>query len=371
LVGDACLAAPTAPRFCSNVGRKARSQGKCVMAPRKAYSADLIRNAAPKTGDSRPSRTKSVDSSNRDKFLSPTEAGRQEISCQTNENAEADTATDTQTVILEPEAFNAEFKKYFIDLLDKKGRRCGRTISPEGMRFFYAQVNARRDAKRIAWRPNDTSEADQWQEPLRTVVAFRLLVGQYVETNQYDYDWERSKLRDMLLPMADGVAEAMVRVNEDPKYLFRALSLCNETERASFCEAWRIEVLPAIKTVEIKLKSEGMVTTTAFTETSFAPGQREDNKLAKLTECERKAYLSYNYAETKEGRQLSDREAWEYLKEHGIGDDGGELSHYQPPLRETYTDYMSRARAKLGELKYTHRGGRAKGSRSVPRQSEL
>jgi len=97
----------------------------------------------------------------------------------------------------------------------------------------------------------------------------------------------------------------------------------------------------------------------------------EGDGLADLKPSERKAYLAHEYAETKEGRRLTDREAWEYLDEHGIGDDGDELSTYDLPLSGTYADYMNRARRKLGEPKYAPRGQRSHRSRSIQKRSEI
>lgn len=97
----------------------------------------------------------------------------------------------------------------------------------------------------------------------------------------------------------------------------------------------------------------------------------EADRLADLKPCWRKAYLSHQYAETKQGRRLTDKEAWKYLTDYGIGRDGGELESYEVPLEGTYADYMNQARRHLNEPKYTPRGGRAAGSRSVQRRSEI
>jgi hypothetical protein len=106
------------------------------------------------------------------------------------------------------------------------------------------------------------------------------------------------------------------------------------------------------------------------TPTSGEAKQPEASDLSALKPCERKAYLAHQYAEMKLGRRLRDREAWEYLDEHGIGDDGEGLTGYDL-LLDTFRDYMNRARRKLGEPKYTPRAGRADGARSVRKWSDI
>ena len=87
----------------------------------------------------------------------------------------------------------------------------------------------------------------------------------------------------------------------------------------------------------------------------------------------RKAFLSYQYEETKQGRKLQDQEAYQLLKEEGIPDDGGdlgELSNYNLPAFETWVRQLRTARQALGEQKYTPRRGRQHG-RSIARGDQV
>ena len=201
------------------------------------------------------------------------------------------------------------------------------------------------------------------------MVSFRLLVSQYVglsgdSMNELPNFWKRGKLLDLFSPMVDDVAAALLDKNEDPKELFRVMPLANERDQTKFADKWRGEVLPTLRTLELKLRSRPTIATTGET------GRTEASELSALKPCERKAYLAHQYAELKLGRRLTDREAWEYLDEHGIGDDGEGLTRYDL-LLDTFGDYMNRARRKLGEPKYTPRGGRADGARSVRKRSDI
>ena len=96
--------------------------------------------------------------------------------------------------------------------------------------------------------------------------------------------------------------------------------------------------------------------------------------LAGLQPADRKAYLSYQYAETMAERRLEDREAHDWLKENGIDagkGDVGELDSYElPPNYETWRRQVSEARRLLGEQKYTPRKGRSTG-RSIVSGQEI
>jgi len=91
--------------------------------------------------------------------------------------------------------------------------------------------------------------------------------------------------------------------------------------------------------------------------------------LEKLEPAARRAYLALQYAETKNERGLEDREAHEWLKEHGIDSekgDLGELADYEvPDSLETFRRYVGTARNALDERKYTRRGGRKHGGSIV------
>jgi len=96
--------------------------------------------------------------------------------------------------------------------------------------------------------------------------------------------------------------------------------------------------------------------------------------LKHLPPAERKAYLAYQFAETKAGKTLEDREAYELIRENGIpteSGDLGELMDYDlPDCFETWSRYLRAARNPLGEQKYSSRGGRSTG-KSVVRSDEL
>jgi hypothetical protein len=80
-----------------------------------------------------------------------------------------------------------------------------------------------------------------------------------------------------------------------------------------------------------------------------------------LQPADRKAYLSFVYAESKVGKRLEDHEAHEWLTENGIDTDKGdlgELADYELPAFETWTRQIREARNALDEQKYTSRAGR-------------
>lgn len=114
--------------------------------------------------------------------------------------------------------------------------------------------------------------------------------------------------------------------------------------------------------------------------TGSAPGQPEipsgatrEAVWGQLGPAVRKAYLAYQYAETMNGRRLEDREAYEWLKEHGFDQgkgDLGELTDYElPDSAETFTRYLTGARRSLGESKYTRRAGRKTGRSIAPKSA--
>jgi hypothetical protein len=97
-------------------------------------------------------------------------------------------------------------------------------------------------------------------------------------------------------------------------------------------------------------------------------------KLESLAPADRKAYLAYQAIESKEGRRLKDREAFDLLKEHGLPDearDSGELTDYELPFGfDTWARSLRNARLKLGEQKNTRRAGRVAG-KSIVRHNEI
>lgn len=76
--------------------------------------------------------------------------------------------------------------------------------------------------------------------------------------------------------------------------------------------------------------------------------------LDKLPDAPRTAYLAFSYAEAMNERRLQDRDAWDWLEEHGT-DGAGELAGYALPPYDTWARYLRRARNATGEQKYTPR----------------
>lgn len=106
------------------------------------------------------------------------------------------------------------------------------------------------------------------------------------------------------------------------------------------------------------------------------PGERtEANRLSGgdgadalgLPNSQRLAYLAAKYAEAKNERELTDPEAWDWLNDNGI-EGAGEIDSYKLPLKDTFADYMNKARRQLGEKRKTQRRGRT--GRSIVKQSE-
>lgn len=260
--------------------------------------------------------------------------------------------------------------------LSEEGKRLALERIKEQIRLVEEQNRLVRDA----WRPDDYSEANQHPEPLRSVITFRLLVSQYVAIAGPAYEllaehWKRQKLADLFLPLVETVAMAMVEVGENPTPFFAAVQLCNEQGKVKFAEAWKSDILPTLRTVELKLRTRKVTATGTTTHTEDKQeqgcGTNDGNKLDDLQRAWRLAYLAHQYAEQKKGMRLTDPEGWSYLKENGIGEDGGELSSYEVPSKDTYADYMTKARIKLNEKKYTPRGGRTGRGGCVRKQSEV
>jgi len=94
-----------------------------------------------------------------------------------------------------------------------------------------------------------------------------------------------------------------------------------------------------------------------------------DTILTDCTPAPRKAYLSFLYAERQNEKQLKDRPAYDWLKEHGCDDAKG-LADYQLPAFDTWSRYVREVRSKLGEQKNQSRVGRVTGG-SVVKQNEI
>jgi hypothetical protein len=90
----------------------------------------------------------------------------------------------------------------------------------------------------------------------------------------------------------------------------------------------------------------------------------ERDLIRKVPPAARKAYLSFKVAEAKLGRQLADREAYDYLNHEIEFESTGEwreLSGYQLPNFDTWIRHLRTARKTLGEQKYNKRSGRPHG----------
>jgi len=124
--------------------------------------------------------------------------------------------------------------------------------------------------------------------------------------------------------------------------------------------------LPADKTEQ----GEGLGGANALPE-SRVQREDEDNryaKRAKLAPAVRKAYLSFLYAEARNEKRLEDREAYDWLREHGIDpaeEESGELADYKLPAFDTWSRHLRTARKAVGEQKYTPRRARPTGHSSV------
>jgi hypothetical protein len=110
---------------------------------------------------------------------------------------------------------------------------------------------------------------------------------------------------------------------------------------------------------------------------AITSGAAREAAWCKLEPAVRKAYLAFQYVACqveKRPEDLEDRDAHDWLKEHGINPDKGDLddlTDYKPPKSlDTFRRYLSTARDALGENKYTPRAGRSRGP-SVARGDEI
>lgn len=96
-------------------------------------------------------------------------------------------------------------------------------------------------------------------------------------------------------------------------------------------------------------------------------GAERDKAFQDLESAAQKAYLSFQYAESKKDCRLEDREAYNLLTEEGIPMDQGNLGplvDYQLPNFDTWARKLRDARKVLREQKYKRRG-RAPKTRSI------
>jgi hypothetical protein len=102
-------------------------------------------------------------------------------------------------------------------------------------------------------------------------------------------------------------------------------------------------------------------------------GAERDSAFQALKPAEQKARLAFEYAESKRGCKLEDREAYDWLAENGIETDQGDMGllvDYELPHFESWRRYLSEARNALKEQKYKRRG-RRRVSRSIVKGNEI
>ncbi|GAG04723.1 unnamed protein product, partial [marine sediment metagenome] len=95
--------------------------------------------------------------------------------------------------------------------------------------------------------------------------------------------------------------------------------------------------------------------------------------LKRLQPAQRKAYLSYEFTESKAGKRLEDRDAYNLLQDERFSEDADdlrELTDYELPAFDTWTRHLRSARNALDEQKYTRRHGRPLGG-SVVKADEI
>lgn len=107
-------------------------------------------------------------------------------------------------------------------------------------------------------------------------------------------------------------------------------------------------------------------------ETAPAPVAERTEGTAKPPRRQKLAYYAFKYVETKLGRRVEDREAYEYLQEYGIeNENAGELIDYDLPDRfDTWLSYLSAGRKAFDDSKYTPRHARRSGG-SVVRAADV
>jgi hypothetical protein len=91
-------------------------------------------------------------------------------------------------------------------------------------------------------------------------------------------------------------------------------------------------------------------------------------RIRQLKRGPRLAWLSFSYVESKAGKPLLDREAYDLFEEEGVSDraeDARELEDYELPGFETWARYLREARKVFGQGKYTPRAGRQFGKSIV------
>ena len=103
------------------------------------------------------------------------------------------------------------------------------------------------------------------------------------------------------------------------------------------------------------------------------PDASRESLIQTMSRSVRVAYYAFAYAESKAGRKLQDREAYELLRDEGIPEHAGnrrELTEYKLPAFDTWSRQLREAREALGEQKYSRRRGRSHG-KSIVKLEEI
>ena len=123
----------------------------------------------------------------------------------------------------------------------------------------------------------------------------------------------------------------------------------------------RAKVLPEAKSPAIEHRDAGVG---AASRESIIQG---------MSPADRKAFLSFEYAQTNAGKKLDDQEAYCLLKDEGIPDrqgETGDLTGYDLPAFLTWARQLRSARKALGEQKYKRRARRVHG-KSIVNSDEI
>jgi hypothetical protein len=148
----------------------------------------------------------------------------------------------------------------------------------------------------------------------------------------------------------------------------------------NYCPVW--EPLPPSEVLALKQLRE--LTARAGRAAGASPDQQAGGRpegagpsreqlIQQMKPSVRKAYYAFEYAQSRTGKGLTDREAYDLLTEEGIAEgagDQGELTDYELPRFDTWTGHLRRARNSLGEQKHTRRAGRTHGP-SIVRADQI
>jgi hypothetical protein len=114
------------------------------------------------------------------------------------------------------------------------------------------------------------------------------------------------------------------------------------------------------RNVVYRMQALAVATTGVVSATGAEPGaETRQAVLQKLAPAHRKAYFAFQYAESKNEKCLADDEAYRFLKENGIDEEGCDehptLMDYELPCIETWKRYLREARKALHEQKHRRR----------------